>query len=237
MSKRVQDFLDAFALLEDAVRSKFDAVGHRRFRTDVHTLAQTNPVVRRYEKDIEVFAEIRNVLVHRRVNGKHLAEPLQGTIRNLKRITERLRRPPLLVDHFKVKIREFSKEDTMKNVYTYLHDKDFSQVFLRNEVRELMCLSARTMQRWAASQGDVGLVDLNTTIDEVLTHSENLDELSFLPRNATVLDAQQYFGNKDAPFQVAVIATKSGKSTEKPLALITAWDLGQIERVMSGERV
>lgn len=237
MSERAQKFLHAFASLEDVVRSNFDEAGPTAFRERVRKLADNNSMIRRYKSDIDLFTELRNVLVHRRFEEKYLAEPLPEITEELMRITEKLLRPPLMVNHFRVGMREFSKLDTMKTVYTYLHDKDFSQIFLRNEERELLCLSARTMQRWTASQGDVGLVDLSTTIHKVLEYSENLDEVSFVPRTATVVDAQQYFGNKVAPFQVAVIATETGKSTEKPLALITAWDLGQIERVMSGDQV
>ena len=236
MSERTQAFLTAFAGLEKAINSKFDEDGYKAFRTQIRELAKTNSLIRRYKEDIDLYADLRNVLVHNRFKGNYLAEPLPEITNQLRELASKLISPPRIIDSFSVEIREFSLNDSMKSVYTFLGDKDHSQVFYRNKVGRLGCLSARTLQRWAAHQVEIGLIDLETPIATVLQYSENLAEVSFVPRGAIVTDAQKYFGNLNSPFQVAVIVTENGKPTEKPLALVTAWDLGEIERLINGER-
>lgn len=74
---------------------------------------------------------------------------------------------PLAYDIFKANIREFTLTDKLKDVYAYLHDKDYSQVFYRDEHENLRVLSANTIQRWCAAQVELGLIDLETKIIDI----------------------------------------------------------------------
>lgn len=84
------------------------------------------------------------------------------------------------------------------------------------------------MTRWLGSCVDEELVSLkDTTIRTVLRESEDKDNYEFMGRDKSAFDVLNAFtqyeenGNR----LEAIIVTESGFHNQKPLGIVTAWDL------------
>ena len=223
----IAEFLKAFGSLETAMGLKEDSYPPS-FAKRLNALKGRNFWIRKNIESLVLLRELRNQIAHDLNSVHELITPGPASISLLEAAQAAIASPPLAVSRFRTEIREFSESESLSDVYIHLHDKDFSQVFFRAENSELCLLSANTMQRWSAAQVEEGLIDLATPISEVFAARETDCELAFMPRDVSIFEVQAYFAEEMNRQLIAVLVTENGKSTERPLACITHWDMAML---------
>src|SRR5699024_192510 len=165
--QRAQKFLAEFKKLEHLL-SRLASTESKRvsISENLKIVSKKNAFIRRNEKQINLFRDLRNFLAHEdhgSYGHQHLAIPRQELIDDLSKIVDRLENPILTVDHYNQKIHEFTPENTISDVLNELHKHSYSQAFVREE-GEIKLLSANTILRWLSSNKEIGLVELNEPV-------------------------------------------------------------------------
>lgn len=229
-------FLNLFAELEQEIAAIAQSGTRRRGESFAENLKEAqvrDRRVRAHYQLLDASRKLRNLLVHERVNGNYVAEPSDALVGDLEKALRLLRDPPRVIRHFQRELREFSAEDPITEVLAYTSANDFSQVVVRVN-GQLALLSSNTIHRWLAAQASEGLVDLEVTVRDVLSHREKgCDEIHFAPRDTTVDDALDQFQEGQSRKIVVLIITENGKPEEQPLAFLTVWDLAEAARLLS----
>jgi hypothetical protein len=93
---------------------------------------------------------------------------------------------------------------------------------------EFRILSSEGIVRWLSCARQVGLADIEgTSVRDVYMHEEKIGHYC-MARNETTDAAILAYENaisEGIPRLPAILITNSGKPTEKPLGIITPWDL------------
>lgn len=237
MSDLTKRFLALFAEAEKLVASAAGRGTSERasFASNL-TLAQEKDLrFRRFNEELRVSADVRNLLSHQRFRRDYPIAPSPSLTKALEHAVSTLKNPPKVIHHFRPKeLREFSPEDGIAEVLSYTSLHNFSQVIVRRSGK-LDLLSSNTIHRWLASCVDLELVDLNVPISRVLKFKEpKRTEIRFCDRHTDLFDTLTLFQGGQARSLLALVVTERGKPEEKPLALVTPWDLGELSRLLDG---
>ena len=89
-------------------------------------------------------------------------------------------------------------------------------------------LTTNAIARWVGTHLDVGLIDLNVMVEDILSCRENFEEAAFVRRNSPAFAACDKLTGDRSP--VALLVTQNGKPTETPLGILTVSDVPQMLR-------
>jgi hypothetical protein len=85
-----------------------------------------------------------------------------------------------------------------------------------------------SVARWVERQTKDPIIDVSeATVDDALRH-EAPNGFRIMRRKDSVYDAREAFARaleRKQPRLFALIVTENGKATEKPLGIVTPWDL------------
>lgn len=228
-------FMDAYAAIENLLRTEANVERGVPFKTVITRQAAVNRVVRQFQSDLLQFHELRNVMVHERRDNSPIAFPLDGTVEMIDRIAGLLR-SPVRVDAVMIK-RPVSctPSDRLSKMAQVMKDRDISQVPVVEEGCVIGLLTASTIARWYGAQHAAdGLVD-DAAVRDVLQHTENRDHVGFIARTKTAGELIALF---EAAFELgnaleAIVVTEGGEAGQKPLGIVTNWDLPGIYKRMA----
>jgi predicted transcriptional regulator len=227
---RIEEFLAAYAGIERTLRTRADASKDRSFSAVLREVRSSNRLVAHYYDELRAFHELRNVLVHERLGSQRLAEPVPDVLERIKEIAERLENPTRLEARFLLDVVFCKPRDEVGDVAAAMREGDFSSVPVITDTGIDALLTAETIARWIGAAVEDGIVDLSETIEAVLQHTEDTRHLQFISRTATAIEALAIF---DQAFENgytidAVLVTHSGVRTQKPLGIVTPFDVPQL---------
>lgn len=228
------------ALFTEAEKMVASAAGRPRdvrhgFASNLAAAVQKDGRIRRFNEELAMAGEVRNLLSHRRFKMEYPAAPSQALLEALERAVSTLKNPPKVVHHFKpAELIEFAPHDSISQVLAYTSRHNYSQVLVRQDGK-LDLLSSNTIHRWLARWVGEELVELTVPISEVLKFREpKRKEVRFAGRNTDLFEALSLFQGGQADSLLALVITERGKAEEKPLAFVTPWDLGELARILDG---
>lgn len=247
--RRGERFLAAYTVIEQAMRRRWgDPAGRESFRRMVDLLDDKDWVVRQFRDDLAEFAELRNAIVHERVNPSYLiAVPLPETVDKIERIAAAMDSPPLVYPRFRRDVARFSPEDRMANVFAKVSETGYSQFPVYDGSVYQGLLTDSGIARWVASrltrksvQAGVGgqlprglaapglqqLMDV--PVRDVLLSEKTPDRARFVSQRATVYEAEDLFRNpgRREKWRVAAVLITLNGSPEEPLSgIITPSDV------------
>jgi len=132
---------------------------------------------------------------------------------------------------FKRKVFSISIDDCIGNALKIMYENSFSQLPIFKSDKFVDLLTNNTISRWLGSCVDEEIFSLReTSIEDVLRHTENPDSYFFLNSDAGLSEAVekfQYFESIGKPLD-AVLITLNGKPTEELLGIITFSDFPKI---------
>jgi predicted transcriptional regulator len=155
------------------------------------------------------------------------------TVLRLEAIRERIANPPTVQPLFFRDVFICQAMDPIGEAAKMMLKSSFSQVpVYKDEIFEGL-LTTQTIARWLAAKLETGIGLLEEeSVKNVLTFSEYDDNYRFIKRNTTLYDVSQYFDDfvQKGRNLDALIITHSGKSNEKPLGIVTIFDLPEVFR-------
>ncbi|RMD96332.1 MAG: hypothetical protein D6816_19080 [Bacteroidetes bacterium] len=221
-------FLKRFNELEHALRERAGLGPDASFTDLVKTAAEKDSTVRRRKEILRSIGRLRNAIVHdRQYPERILADPRKEVIEELESVLAAIIKPKTLIPTFQRSIHIFTAEDALADCLGYMKEHDFSQVVLNLDGKHML-LSSEGIVKWLENARDVGLADLEQATVRDAWEYENKNICQYLPRNApidAVYEAFEQAIGQGIPRLQAVLITHSGRPEERPLGIVTPWDL------------
>lgn len=229
---RTQQFLNRFNELEQFLREETNSKREVPFGSLIGRAATANAAVRRHERDLREFADLRNAIVHEHPRGHVIADITQEALDEFNDIVDCISQPQRVYPLFRRDIRVYREDDPLTTVITDLWETGHSQVIVRVE-RMLTLLSHAGITRWLGSQVNGSSIDLSeATVGDALAFEQE-GGIAFLSRNAPVDEARELFLSfpaKRSQRLRSIVITENGRPAEAPLGIITPSDLVELER-------
>ena len=228
MYRNSERFLTAFNRIEKKLRSVINNGRNIAFSKMVHMLKNRDAIVGRYSDDLLEFAELRNAIVHNKVDMTHaIAEPHESTVKRIERIEKELLQPRMVSPKFIKDVITFQQNEPLSNLLALIHEKKITKfpVYDQREFKGL--ISQRAITFWLA--GNMYAANKPPTdikVGAVLEYETN-DNYRFIAKNTSVLEAIEIFkkqfgrGNR----LEALLITEHGKETEPLIGIITNLDI------------
>ena len=153
-----------------------------------------------------------------------IADPRADVVHRVEEIWNQLSRPRTLKSvpsHGPIHI--FRVEDALPEALAYMRKNDFSQI-IAECARKFVILSAEGIAHWLEQKSTEDIISLvETKLGQVLDF-EPKDTCIDLSARDTIDEARERF-TKDIDKRVAsALISENGRSTEKPINIITPWD-------------
>jgi CBS domain-containing protein len=181
------------------------------------------PFLRNRREQFEQLNQLRNFMVHE-FRTHPLAEPTEETVKSIEALAELVLSPVRVSKVMTLRPRVLEPGDTLATALAIMTANDFSQVLVQG-ADGLSLLSGEHLRVWLGHKLGEDIVSLEeTTVGEVLACVDDAG-LGCIGLNATVGEALEEFEKSIARGRPRVLATHSGKPTEKALGIITPWDV------------
>ena len=227
MYKNSEKFLTAFTKIEKQLKSRLDNRRDVGFSRSVKILQGSNAIVRRYIDDLLSFAELRNAIVHNKIDMAYaIAEPHDSIVERIERIEKELTHPKLVGAMFNKKVFAFEENDSLADMLIMFREKDLSKfpIYENNMFKGL--LTQKGIAKWLANNETDPQLAKKTSIREVLPF-EGENNYKFIASKVSVYRAVELFKEQVGRGKrlEALLITKTGMPEEKLEGIITAWDI------------
>ncbi len=232
-------FMHAFNEIEDHVRATLRAQEYEPFANLAPKFADRKRLPRQQRDALSAFTSLRNAMSHGRYyNGRPIADPVEDVVIQIERLRDQIKSPPrALTGHPVASVYQARPGDLISTVLASVREHDFSQLPVYDDNDQYLgLLTTNAIARWLAYQlgdPDLGLAD-DQPVSEVLAFAEPHEVALHVPRDITSADAIDKLssGGVDGRPATALIVTRGGKRSEKPLAVIVADDLPRLTRTL-----
>lgn len=222
----------AFNEIHDWLKTQNRPYKNDAFSVLLSETKNKSAVVRQYFYDLKEFAELRNALVHERRLDKYIAEPHEEIVLEIEHIRRDLLQPKNALSISSRPVETLDLNVSIQEALKKMQQHDFSQfpIYEENEFKGFV--TEKGILLWVTSHLDEdGLIFSDYELADVLAF-EPAENVLFLAESANVYEVKELFeqdlqtGKRKLD---AVIVTKNGRKNEKPLGIITSWDLIKIE--------
>jgi CBS domain-containing protein len=185
---------------------------------------------------LHTFRRLRNLLVHNRSpRGGAVAEPVAEVVEAIERARQRILNPPTVLQTLEHRpVVHFSPSDAISSVLDEVRKEGYSQFPIYESGKFRGLLTANCISRWLADRlATVGLVE-SETVGEVMKFTEPQDHAVHLPKTVTAMQAIRAMSppTDGRPAPQALIVTDTGKTHERPLAIVVAEDVALLFRTI-----
>ncbi len=229
--KNSERFLNAFNAIESHLSHTTELGPTATFHELMEKSRFHSHVIQSYRDDLRDFADLRNLLVHKRVGDHLMAEPTDEAVARLEHISKALLEPPKIIPSFQREVLWLHETEPIGHAVRQMLLNDYSQIPTYEDREFKGLLTANTIARWLGATAAEDLVSLDsTTIAQVITFTEDRDICSFIARDATIFDASERFLRYQHTGKrlEALLITQSGRESERLLGIITPWDLPRL---------
>jgi predicted transcriptional regulator len=225
-------FLSSYNEIEQYLRRKTGENTSVGFSRLIDIAGRSNGHVSYYKDDLRQYSDLRNAIVHDSKDGQVIAEPHFNTVEDIQQLADLITDPPSVIPLFQIEVLKFEVSQPIADAVTVMQDKSYSQVpvYVGNRFTDL--LTTNTITRWLGASVDEGHLSLKETlIRDVLVYTEYPDHYTFFNRNADIFEVVEQFRQYERMGRrlEAIIVTQRGSAHEKPIGIITAYDLPKIQ--------
>lgn len=195
-----------------------------RFYHLIDMAAERNTAVKLHAQQLKKYGDFRNVIEH---NNEFFDEPSPETLARFQALAKNILSPEPLLPTFQKEVHCFSPSDPLSFVLTYMRSNDYSQAVIYNG-EKLAMLTLEGIARWLSQSSENDNVLLSKCVVEHVLKNEHEGSFGIMGRNHSVYDAKDAFSHPLGSGKTrlhAVLITQNGKIGEKPLGLVTPWDI------------
>jgi predicted transcriptional regulator len=234
--KNSERFLNAFIEIESRLKEIVNNDVHKAFYQLVDRAARKNESIEKYKATLKEYAELRNAIVHKRIDGEAIAEPHTSVVEDLEFICKMITKPPKLEDEFLRKVIKCSSYDRISVAARRMFGNSFTQIPVYDSRKFVGLLTTDSMARWMSANLESGAgYTEDVDVRSILEFNEHKENCIFISRTATVFDAISAFEqwHKRGARLNAIIITEMGDRNENPLGILTLFDLPRLYSTIS----
>jgi len=184
-------------------------------------------IVRHFADDLQALVDLRNAIVHN-TEGL-LGEPTDKAIELAEKILNHLKNPPTVQKFMNRGVYFVEGRDPLGKVLEIMYEKEYSQVPVLENGQLEDLLTTNTVARWLAVQAKQGEVKVDDVqVKDVLKFREESEKWDVISQGTNLFEVLERF--EKFRTLVALVITQNGQKTEKPLGIVTPWDLTEIYR-------
>lgn len=249
MESRAERFLAAYNIIDKTMKKEFRIDTHVSFSGTIDRVKKRDPIIEKYEADLREFAQLRNAIVHERVEPHYIiAEPHEQIVQRIEHIRDLLIRPEPLIPRFKRDVSSFRIEDSLEAILRTIRQYGFTQFPIYKASQFVGLLTDNGIAGWLANQGKAAIlpkkatpitnegvaphnsliVNLQTSLEDILVHEKNKENVIFMSGSSSVFEAREQFLisiGRNANRLHAILITANGRANEPLLGILTARDL------------
>ena len=226
---RTEEFLDKYKQMEIIVRNEYN-LGNN---DSVVNFLINNNDFKHIESELDLCRDIRNLLSHNpKVNGEYAVYPSEEMLKLLDDVIKKVAKP-LKASNVMVKKSELcfmSMQDKVKDAMTTMKEHSYKYIPILEDGVLVGMFSAKTILDIMTSEGVDAFKD-DATFESVSKYIaiENVSSKTFaFVGNSTPLCEVKDIFKEDVEHKERIniiFVTQHGKSDEKLLGIITAWEI------------
>lgn len=228
-------FLAAFNDLERHFGAALDIHEFESFKRLARRYADHRRLPQEHRDALEVFGNLRNAISHGRYyGGEPIAEPVTDLVEQIEALRDLLLSPPLALEVVgNNNVHAVSPDDPISVALDSVSRFDFSQLPVYRDTHAYAyeaLLTTNAIARWLAEQlREKGAGSVDAPVREVLRFAEVHEQATLVPRTITSFEAADLLhGHGEKQPVRALIITRDGRPTDRPLAVIVAYDLSRL---------
>ncbi|WHX24836.1 CBS domain-containing protein [Virgibacillus halodenitrificans] len=231
MFKNSEKFLTAFNRIEKELRSMMINKKDLGFSKMVKILRNSNSLVKRYSEDLLEFAELRNAIVHNKVELTHaIAEPHDSIVDKIETIQEELAHPKKVIPLFNKKVHYFDEQDSLADMLHIIHEKGHTKFPVYANQTFMGLLTQKGITNWLAENNGEGSFSFNDILLKDVLPFEEKDNVLFISASTSIYAAVELYkeyASKGKRLE-ALLITRNGSQEEKLAGIITTSDILEI---------
>lgn len=184
-----------------------------------------NLAVKKYKNDLQIFADLRNVMVHKKlVPNSYIAQPTDKVVKHIEQIEEEIKSPEKVYPLFKRNVVQFNHDDLFTEVLKTINEKKFTHFPIYRNKELIGLLTEKGITVWLANHLKEETINLKKTfVEEIVLEDKNRNNYLFIKKEMSVEVAADLLKN-DRRLD-ALLITDNGKKIETPIGIITPSDL------------
>lgn len=225
-------FLIAFSAIEEEMNRRIKSDRYISYSELVRRMSNMDRNYHRFQRYLEEFGDLRNAIVHERIDGEVIAEPHLKEVESIEHIAELLTQPERVSPNYLTKVEYCLDTDLLESVLKKLLPKHYSKLPVYDHKMHFKGLITTDLiyeylvKNIENIQGEIP----NITMKEILEQDEKNRMVEFIPSHSTLLSVVSQFERSLALGKRlnALIITQDGASNQKPLGIISISDLPKI---------
>jgi len=234
--KNSEEFRRVFNKIENYLNKLVNKPVYSRFSNLINLASEKNRAVKEYANDLMEFAELRNAIVHAK-NEKIIAEVFKSTIRDLKKIYQQIKNPPLSCEIASKPVYTCQIKDSLLEQIKIMREKTYTHVPVYKNTDFRGVLSESALFSWLGDLGKIDTINKDIKVGDIQKYlnieGRSNEYFKLIDKKTNIYKVKQLFEqNIEKNKRLgAVFITKSGKGNKKIIGIITAWDLPRIKEV------
>jgi CBS domain-containing protein len=190
-------------------------------------------LVRTYADELYQYAKLRNALVHEKITtGYYIAEPHKQVVERIEDISRRFERPLYALQIATKPVLHFYEETPLSDILNAINTYAYSRFPIYNaDGTYQWLLTSNCIVRWMARKLIGSQIDVNAVNACDLKATEKTFTVMFSAKSLDIFEMEDIFekAHLEGIKLEAVIITENGNASEKPLGIVTSWDLVEID--------
>lgn len=232
-----QDIIHLYNEVDAFLRQQYKQDRYAAHTFLIQELATSNRIINRYQQEMRAIAQLRNSLVHNPFpNAQPIATPNPRIVERYAEIRDALITPhkALSIAIPASQIFSATLQSNFAEVLRLMDKNTYTHVPIIEDDKMIGIFSENTLLSYFAESGETIVTDDMTIADfaEFLPLKSHRSEcFKFLHAKASLGEVFDLFNKAIVQHKRVgmVFITEHGKETEKPLGMITAWDLASPE--------
>lgn len=225
-------FLNCYNKLTNYLKRNIKKDIHMTLNDLINKNEKKIPAIRIFKKELRKYGELRNVIIH---EDKITAEPTNYAVERIKKIFNEITKPIKIYSLIKHEISKLSTNEKLSSALMLMKDNNFSQIPIYRDNEFVKMLNLEMITDWLAENINEDIISISeTSIENILSCCSNKKETIFMSRNSNIYEIFDCYtkGLETKTKLQAIIITQNGQKKEKPLTIITEYDLPKIAKVI-----
>jgi predicted transcriptional regulator len=217
-------FIHEFNNLESYLKELYKIEKHVSFYDLIDKTKYKSSVIRNFESLLKSAGTLRNAIVHgKEYPYKLIAEPNEEFVEEFIRINNAIQKPKLVSNLGSNNFHIYKIEDKLEDALRDMHENDYSQIVYESNSRYAI-ITREGISKWLEANFTNDIVSLKEITLKAISKYEEESNWCYISRNTDIYEAKEKFADAQRKIQ-AIIVTQNGKNNEKPLSIITHWDI------------
>jgi predicted transcriptional regulator len=232
LSANSDRFLAAFTAIESDMNKRIKSDRYISYSELVHRMANLDRGYHKFQRYLEEFGDLRNAIVHERIDGEVIAEPHLKIVEEIEQIALVLTQPERVKDYFLKQVVTVTEETPLQEAVTLLDNSKYSKIPVydtQNRFKGLLTTDAIT-HFLLKNISETNCAFPKASVKDVIALDPKDREVSFISENSTLINVIAEFERYLALGKrlQEIIITQDGALNQKPLGVITVADLSVI---------